>query len=50
MRPDILFSMVRSGLCVGDTHGLRYFAMPTEDSLEAEHTLWWHSARAVKGY
>ena len=50
MRPDILFSMVRSGLFVGDTHGLRFFPMPTEDSLEADHSLWWHSARAVKGY
>jgi hypothetical protein len=50
MRPDILFSMVRSGLFVGDTTGFRFFPMPSEDSLEAEHTLWWHSAQAVKGY
>jgi hypothetical protein len=50
MRPDILFSMVRSGLFVGDTGGLRYFPMPSEEALETDHTLWWHSARAVKGY
>jgi len=50
MRPDILFSMVRSGVFVGDHAGFRYFPMPSEESLEADHTLWWHSAQAVKGY
>ena len=50
MRPDILFSMVRSGMFVGDTTGLRFFPMPSEETLESEHTLWWHSAQAVKGY
>ena len=50
MRPDILFSMVRSGLFVGDTTGLRFFPMPSEEKLETDHTLWWHSAQAVKGY
>jgi len=50
MRPDILFSMVRSGLFVGDTTGFRFFPMPSEDKLETDHTLWWHSAQAVKGY
>jgi hypothetical protein len=50
MRPDILFSLVRSGVFVGDTTGLRYFPLPCEEVLEAQHTLWWHSARAVKGY
>lgn len=50
MRPDILFSMVRSGMFVGDHHGFRHFPMPSEESLEADHTLWWHSAQAVKGY
>ena len=50
MRPDILFSMVRSGLFVGDTTGLRFFPMPSEEALESQHTLWWHSAQAVKGY
>jgi hypothetical protein len=24
--------------------------MPSEEILESEHTLWWHSAQAVKGY
>ena len=50
MRPDILFSMVRSGLFVGDTSGSRFFPMPSEETLESEHTLWWHSAQSVKGY
>lgn len=50
MRPDILFSMVRSGVFIGDTGGFRYFPLPPEDVLESDHTLWWHSARAVKGY
>jgi hypothetical protein len=50
MRPDILFSMVRSGMFVGDHSGFRYFPMPSEESLESDHTLWWHSAQAVKGY
>jgi hypothetical protein len=42
--------MVRSGLFVGDTTGLRFFPMPSEEALESQHTLWWHSAQAVKGY
>jgi hypothetical protein len=50
MRPDILFSMIRSGLFVGDTTGLRFFPLPSEEILESKHTLWWHSAQAVKGY
>jgi len=50
MLPDILFSMVRSGLFVGDNSGLRFFPMPSEEVLESEHTLWWHSAQTVKGY
>jgi hypothetical protein len=50
MRPDILFSMVRSGVFVGDHEGFRFFPMPSEEALEAGHTLWWHSAQAVKGY
>lgn len=49
MRPDLIFSMVRSGVFVGDTAGLRYFQIPPEETLESEHTLWWHSARTVKG-
>jgi hypothetical protein len=24
--------------------------MPSEEALESQHTLWWHSAQAVKGY
>ena len=50
MRPDILFSLVRSGVFVGDNTGFRCFPMPSEETLEADHTLWWHSAQAVKGY
>lgn len=50
MRPDILFSLIRSGLFVGDNREFRYFPMLSEEVLEADHTLWWHSAQAVKGY
>jgi hypothetical protein len=50
LRPDILFSMIRSGLFVGDNRGLRYFPMPSEETLESEHNLWWHSAQALRGY
>jgi hypothetical protein len=50
LRPDILFSMIRSGVFVGDHRGLRYFPMPSEDMLESKHTLWWHSAQALRGY
>jgi len=50
LRPDILFAMIRSGLFVGDFHGLRAFPMPGEEELESEHNLWWHSAQALRGY
>lgn len=50
MRPDILFSLVRSGLFVGDSREFRFFPMPSEEKLEADHTLWWHSAQSVRGY
>jgi len=49
LRPDILFYLIRSGLFVGDYEsGMRYFPLPSEDILESEHYLWWHSARSVK--
>jgi len=50
LRPDILFSFIRSGVFVGDTSGLRFFPMPSEEQLESEHNLWWHSAQALRGY
>jgi hypothetical protein len=50
LRPDILFSMIRSGVFVGDNRGLRYFPMPSEETLESKHNLWWHSAQALRGY
>lgn len=50
LRPDILFSMIRSGVFVGDNRGLRYFPMPSEETLESQHNLWWHSAKALRGY
>ncbi|MEX1045753.1 MAG: hypothetical protein WEC73_06455 [Chthoniobacterales bacterium] len=50
LRPDILFSFIRSGVFVGDATGLRFFPMPSEDRLESEHNLWWHSAQALRGY
>ncbi len=50
LRPDILFSMVRSGLFVGAGDDLRYFPIPREEELETTHYLWWHSAQALKGY
>jgi hypothetical protein len=50
LRPDILFSFIRSGVFVGDTTALRFFPMPAEDRLESDHHLWWHSAQALRGY
>lgn len=50
LRPDILFAMIRSGLFVGDVGGIRFFPMPSEDVLERDHNLWWHSAQALRGY
>lgn len=50
LRPDILFSYIRSGLFIGDGSGLRFFPMPSEDVLESSHNLWWHSAQALRGY
>lgn len=50
LRPDILFSLIRSGLYVGDTYGFRCFPMPQEETLEKDHYLWWHSAQALRGY
>jgi hypothetical protein len=50
LRPDILFSYIRSGVFVGDVNDLRYFPMPSEEVLEKEHNLWWHSAQSSRGY
>jgi hypothetical protein len=50
LRPDILFYLIRSGLFVGDGTEIRWFPIPSEDDLEMEHLLWWHSARAAKSY
>lgn len=50
MRPDILFYLIRSGLFIGDQEEMRFFPMPSEDELERDHHLWWHSARSAKGY
>jgi hypothetical protein len=50
LRPDILFSHIRSGLFIGDNKELRFFPMPSEDVLERDHHLWWHSAQSVRGY
>lgn len=50
LRPDILFYMVRSGVFVGSGKGMRFFPMPSEDVLESEHYLWWHSAQSQRGY
>lgn len=50
LRPDVLYYLIRSGLYIGDTKGMRYFPLPSEEELASEHYLWWHSARTVKGY
>ncbi len=50
LRPDILFSMIRTGVYLGDTTDFCCFPMPSEEELEKNHHLWWHSAQAVRGY
>ena len=50
LRPDILYYLIRSGLYIGDREEMCYFPLPCEDELASAHYLWWHSARAVKGY
>jgi hypothetical protein len=50
LRPDILFSYIRSGVFVGDNRMMRFFPMPNDELLEKEHHLWWHSAQALRGY
>lgn len=50
LRPDILFSMIRTGLYLGDTAEFCCFPMPSEEALEKNHNLWWHSAQSVRGY
>ncbi len=50
LRPDILFSHIRSGLFIGDSKQTRCFPMPSEEVLERDHHLWWHSAQSVRGY
>jgi hypothetical protein len=50
LRPDLLFYLVRSGLFVGGGGKMKYFPLPDADTIESDHHLWWHSARAVKGY
>jgi hypothetical protein len=50
MRPDILFSLVRCGLFVGDkSAGLKFFPLPGEEILERDRNLWWHSAQSLRG-
>lgn len=50
LRPDILFSFIRTGVFVGRGGTMRFFPLPSEDELETTHHLWWHSAQALKGY
>ena len=50
LRPDILFYMVRSGVFVGKHDEMIFFPMPSEETLESEHYLWWHSAQSQRGY
>ncbi len=50
LRPDLLFYLVRSGLFVGGQGEMKYFPLPDPDTIESDHHLWWHSARAMKGY
>jgi len=50
LRPDLLFSLVRSGLFVGGGGEMMYFPLPDPGVLESNHHLWWHSAQAMKGY
>ena len=50
LRPDMMFSLVRSGLYVAGGGELRCFPLPSEDELETKHHRWWHSARAMRGY
>lgn len=50
LRPDILFSYIRSGVFIGDAHEMCFFPMPSDELLEKQHHLWWHSAQALRGY
>lgn len=50
LQPDILFYMIRTGLFIGDHAAMRFFPMPSEEVLEKEHFLWWHSSRSPQGY
>jgi hypothetical protein len=50
LRPDILFSFIRSGVFVGAGGRVRFFPLPGDDKLESTHLMWWRSAQALKGY
>ena len=50
LRPDILFYLVRSGVFLGKGSAMLFFPMPSEDTLESDHYLWWHSAQSQRGY
>lgn len=48
--PDILFTLIKSGLFIGDSRDFVHFPLPPEEILETQHTLWWHSAKSMRGY
>ena len=48
--PDILFTLIKSGLFIGDSTDFVHFPLPPEEILETKHTLWWHSAKSMRGY
>lgn len=50
LRPDILFSMLRGGLYIGDAEMFRAFPLPPDEEIEKNHQLWWHSSRTTRGY
>jgi hypothetical protein len=48
--PDIVFPLIKSGLFIGDAQDFLHFPLPSEETLETQHTLWWHSAKSMRGY
>jgi hypothetical protein len=50
LRPDLQFHLIRTGLFIGDRAEMKFFPMPSEETLERQHQLWWYSARTAKGY
>jgi hypothetical protein len=48
LQRDLPYWMISGGIYAGDTSGVAFFPVPSEDELRSSHYSWWSSAQAVE--